>query len=162
MANQPLNQELLVRRRNLPHWQQGGSVYFITFRSKRGPLPDTAKQQVIANILYDHGKKYDLYLGLVMPDHVHLILQPRQKTPGFWYDLSEIMKGIKGVSARRINQMLGTSGSVWQDESYDRIIRDEEEYLEKWNYIWNNPVKAGLAVFPEEYPYFVFPETTRQ
>jgi putative transposase len=158
MNDRAIDQNLSIRRRHLPHWQLGGSVYFITFRSARGSLPDVALRQVMANIRYDHGRKYDLHLAVVMPDHAHLLLQPREKEPGQWFDLSEIMKGIKGVSSRRINQLLGSAGAVWQAESFDRIIRNEEEYLQKWEYMWNNPVKAGLVSAPEEYPYFVFPE----
>jgi REP element-mobilizing transposase RayT len=149
---------LEVRRRHLPHWQLGGSVYFITFRSSRDVLPAPALRQVMENIRYDHGKRYDLHFAVVMPDHVHLLLQPREKEPGKWFDLAEIMKGIKGVSSRRINQLLGTTGTVWQAESFDRIMRNEEEYLQKWDYMWNNPVKAGLVEQSEQYEFFVFPE----
>ncbi|MBY0523026.1 MAG: transposase [Gemmataceae bacterium] len=154
--------DLLVRRRHLPHWQVGGSIYFVTFRSLRGALPDIAKHQVRLNALHDHGKKHDLHFGVVMPDHVHMLIEPKERAPGEWYDLSEIMKGIKGVSSRRINQLLGTSGTVWQDESYDRVMRDKEEYLEKWNYMWNNPLTAGLASRAEDYEFYIFPEVRPQ
>jgi putative transposase len=107
-----VTQDLLIRRRQLPHWQVGGSTYFITCRSQRGPLPPVALRQVCSHILYDHGKRYDLVFAVVMPDHVHLIFQPRLKEPGTWFDLAEIMKGLKGASARRINQLLGTRGTV--------------------------------------------------
>src|SRR6184192_3048534 len=49
--------------------------------------------------LYDHGRRYDLHFGVVMPDHTHLLLQPLLKSPGLWHSLSEIMKTVKGVSA---------------------------------------------------------------
>jgi REP element-mobilizing transposase RayT len=152
-----ITEKLLVRRAHLPHWQAGGSIYDVTFCSARGPLPDPARRQVTKNILFDHGKRFDLIFGVVMPNHVHLLLCPRTCAPGRWYDLAVIMKGIKGVSARRINQLLGTAGKVCQQESYDRIIRSEQELEEKVNYIWNNPVKAGLAANPEEYEFFVYP-----
>jgi putative transposase len=152
-----VTQDLLIRRRQLPHWQVGGSIYFVTFRSQRGPLPPVALRQVCSHILYDHGKRYDLLFGVVMPDHVHVIFQPRAKEPGTWFDLAEIMKGLKGASARRINQLLGTHGTVWQDESYDRIIRDDQELEEKLSYMHQNPVKAGLVANPEDYEFFVSP-----
>jgi hypothetical protein len=44
-------------------------------------------------------------------------------------------------------------GSLWQDESYDPIVRDEAEFLEKWQYIRNNPLKASLADKPENYTW---------
>ena len=152
--------DLTRRRHHLPHWQQGGSVYFITFRSARATLPQKALRPVLEAIRYDHGRTYDLYLAVAMPDHTHMLLQPREKTPGIWYDLAEIMKGIKGVSARRINQLLGTVGTVWQEESFDRIVRNEQEFLEKWNYMLNNPVKRGLVSEHADYQFFLSPETS--
>jgi putative transposase len=152
-----VTRELVIRRRQLPHWQMGGSVYFITFRSRRGGLPPVALRQMCTHILYDHGKRYDLVFGVVMPDHVHVVFQPREREPGVWFDLAEIMKGLKGASARSINQLLGTHGSVWQDESFDRIIRDENELEEKLLYMFYNPFKAGLVADPADYEFFVWP-----
>ena len=58
------------------------------------------------------------------------------------------------VSApRKLTSARGEQGSLWQDESYDRIVRDEAEFLEKWQYIRNNPLKEGLASYPEDYPW---------
>ena len=149
--------EVRKRRRNLPHWQLGGSVYFITFRSVRGALPAPAMKQVATNVLYDHSRRYDLEFGVVMPDHTHLLLQPLEISTGVWHDLADIMKSLIGASARRINQLLGTSGAVWQEEYFDRIVRDGHEYDEKVDYMWNNPMKAGLVLHPEDWEYFIFP-----
>ncbi len=88
---------------------------------------------------------------MVMPDHTHLILKPRDS-----YNLSRIMKGIKGVSARRVNELRQAAGSVWQDESWDRILRDSDEFEEKLQYMIDNPVKKGLAVSGEEYDGWYF------
>ena len=94
---------------------------------------------------------YDLAAVMVMPDHSHLILKPRSE-----YGLSRIMKGIKGVSARRVNEIRGTAGSVWHDESWDRILRDVSEFEEKLQYVIDNPVKAGLAASGEAYDGWYF------
>ena len=161
MSEQRVSSELQIKHRHLPHWQIGGSIYFVTFRSHRGILPDEAKRLTIKHILHDHGKKHFLHFGVVMPDHVHLLIEPLRRSEETWHDLSAIMKSIKGVSSRRINQFLGTLGNLWQDESYDRIMRDEAEYLEKLNYIWNNPVKVGLVSNPEDYEFYVYPEWGR-
>jgi hypothetical protein len=60
------------------------------------------------------------------------------------------MKGIKGSSAYNINRLLGRRGQLWQDESFDRILRSREfEY--RLNYICANPVDAGLCNRPIEY-----------
>ena len=71
--------------------------------------------------------------------------------PGVFFSLAQIMHSIKSYSANRIQRLLNRKGSIWQDENYDRIIRDEGEYLEKLNYIVNNPLKAGLVEKPEDY-----------
>lgn len=55
------------------------------------------------------------------------------------------MKGIKGVSARKINHSRNSTGRIWQDASLDRIVRDDGELLEKLRYMLHNPVKAGLS-----------------
>ena len=91
--------------------------------------------------------------AVVMPDHIHLILKPFVVESDTEYSLSKILQSIKGFSAREINKVRGTKGALWQDESFDRIIRDNDEYLEKWNYIRGNPVKVGLCQAPEEYPF---------
>lgn len=63
------------------------------------------------------------------------------------------MHSIKSFSSHQINRLRGNTGSIWQIERYDRIVRDEAEFLEKWNYIRNNPIKGGFAEFPEDYPW---------
>ena len=61
------------------------------------------------------------------------------------------MKGIKGVTVRRINSGQNTSGSIWQDESYDRIIRNQRALNNITRYMFNNPMKAGLCGDPRKY-----------
>ena len=141
--------QLHIHRRNLPHWTLQGSTYFITFRLAQGTLSATEQQLILDHIRVGHGKFYTLAAVVVMPDHVHLLLRPNVE-----YTLSRIMKGIKGVSARQINQLRGQAGTVWQDESWDRIVRDAAEFEEKLQYMAENPIKAGLARVIEEYPYW--------
>jgi len=116
-----------------------------------------SERRIVIDIIkkYD-GVKYKLYCATVMPDHVHLIIQPLEisNKPNDWYPLSKIMQQIKGSSAREINKGRKRTGSVWLEESYDRIMRNEKELFEKWQYIYNNPLKAGLVTAPEDYEYF--------
>jgi len=123
-----------VTRRNLPHWQKPGSIYFITWRLKSNHILSEEERQIT---LQD----------------VHVLAQPLPKPGGGVFDLAEIIHSVKRHSARGINQLRGTQGPLWQDERFDRIVRDETEFLEKWQYIRNNPVKAGLAGQPEDYPW---------
>jgi REP element-mobilizing transposase RayT len=91
------------------------------------------------------GARYELDAYVVMPNHVHAVVRPFM--PGR-YTLEHALQGWKAVSARRINAARGTAGPIWQDESFDRIIRDEEHLWRAIQYIGRNPAKAGLR--PEE------------
>jgi REP element-mobilizing transposase RayT len=145
--------ELSIKRRNLPHWQFPGSTYFITFRLKSGVINEDERRIVLNAIKYFHQVRYLVMTAVVMPNHVHIMLKPVAAESNTDFSLGKILQGIKGFSAREINKTRGTKGSLWQDESFDRIVRDYEEYLEKWNYIRNNPTKNGLCEVPEDYPF---------
>ena len=145
-----INEKLNKSRRRLPHWELNGATYFVTFRLLEGVLSDAECQVVLDHLMNGDGEFYSLPIAVVMPDHCHLLIRPK---PG--YDLHRVMKGIKGVSARLINQSRGTSGSIWQDESQDRIMRDEDEAIQKAQYIFANPRRAGLVDNPLDYPFMV-------
>ena len=143
--------DLKITRRRLPHWSKTGSTYFITFRVQVTPLSHAERLLVLEHIRGGQDKFYKLAAVVVMPDHVHLILKPMDGLT-----LSRIMKGIKGVSANRLNQLRHTSGAFWQAESFDRILRNEQEFEEKLQYMLDNPVKAGLAATGWEYDGWYF------
>ena len=82
-----------------------------------------------------------------------MLISPMRKKGNEYYPLREITKPLKGLSARKMNLLLGRTGPLWVDESFDRIIRDEEDWREKYGYIMNNPVKEGLVEKPEDYPW---------
>ena len=54
-------------------------------------------------------------------------------------------------SANKINRLRNTSGPIWLAESYDRIVRDYDEFMEKLTYMFNNPIKSGLTEDTENY-----------
>lgn len=145
-------------RRHLPHIEISGSVYFVTFSTIRDKLPVQIFPKIHEVIQSEHRTRAEVFIATVMPDHVHILLQPRATQSQQFHSLSKILQSIKGISARRINQFLGRCGSLWRDESYDRIVRNEMEFHEKWNYIYHNPVKANLLDNPEEYAGLLLPE----
>ena len=145
--------ERLETRRHLPHWQIGHSVYFVTFSTRKIVLPDKARQIVLDACRFWHGKKIRLHLVCVMPDHVHALVEPLEESRKNYFNLSQILHSIKSYSAHEINKILERSGTLWEEESWDRIVRDEKDYVEKWAYIWNNPIKAALCENGEEYPF---------
>jgi putative transposase len=78
----------------------------------------------------------------IMPNHCHVMLVPGTQCR---HSLSEIMKRLKGRSARRLRQLLGGSGPIWQREWFDRWMRDDCEWEKCVADIRNNPVKAGFV-----------------
>ena len=85
-----------------------------------------------------------------MPDHVHLICMPLIDDNGS-ISIPEITRTIKSESAHRINKALGRIGRVWQDESFDHILRGEESLTKKMTYILENPIRAGLVTRSQDY-----------
>ena len=143
--------ELNITRRKLPHWTLKDSIYFVTFRTKKVELYVEEQKNVLQHIIDGNNKFYMLIAVVVMPDHIHILLEPIEE-----YNLSRIMRGIKGVTARKINKKRKNSGNIWQNESFDRIIRDENELFEKINYMLYNPVKRGLVENPWDYHGWYF------
>jgi REP element-mobilizing transposase RayT len=150
----PPVQTFKATRRNLPHLQEPGRVYFLTWRCRDGvALSSSERTLVLSSLLHWDGVKWKVYTGVVLPDHAHVLAQPLPHPQGGTFALTEILHSIKSFTAHEINQQRGIHGPIWQDESFDRIVRDKGEFLEKWNYIRNNPVKAGLTDFPEDYAW---------
>ena len=137
---------LQITRRNLPHWTLEGSIYFVTFRSMISPFSEEERLIILNHLRTGHGTFYSLAATMVMPDHAHVLLRPFAGI-----ELSRILKGIKGVSAKLINQRRGSTGKIWQEESWDRIVRDAAEFEQKLQYLIQNPVKAGLVKDVAEY-----------
>ncbi len=139
-------------KRRLPHWELGGSTYFLTFRvNKRqeNPFANHELASIFEEILwFGFGKRYTLEAYVIMPDHVHLLLSPIDE-----WSLGRILQGLKGFSARQINSRLGRKGKFWQDETFDHLVRNDSDWFDKFSYIHNNPVTAGLVNNPQDYPF---------
>ncbi|MGB7718657.1 MAG: transposase [Bryobacteraceae bacterium] len=167
--------------RRLPHYYSIGQPVFVTWRlhgslpanrsfpsattsgqafvamdslldnARTGPLylrrADIATVVVEAIHYREREQHYQLHSYVVMPNHVHLLVTPLA-------DVSKLMQSLKRLTAREGNRILGLTGKAfWQDESYDRLVRDETEFQRIKNYIEMNPVKCGLTVTPEEFPW---------
>jgi Rad3-related DNA helicase/REP element-mobilizing transposase RayT len=177
--------------RNLPHWRQEGTTYFVTFRLADSVPAARIKQflaeredwlalhpeprleadereyhekfgnrfenwldmgagscvlrqtqaagKVAAALRHFDGERYTLGHFIVMPNHVHVLVRPLAG-----HTLSEILKSWKSFTAREINQSLGRTGTLWQDQSFDRIVRTPQALEQFAEYIRQNPAKAGL------------------
>ena len=88
---------------------------------------------------------YQLHAYVVMGNHVHLLISPR-------VPVSKVMQSLKRFTGREGNKILGlTDQPFWQDESYDRLVRDDAEFVKIADYIEMNPVTAGIVATPEEF-----------
>jgi len=153
LSSNVVGQTLAMAQRRLPHWTMDGSTYFITFRVLRGELTGLERKIVLDHVKSGADRFYTLIAATVMPDHVHVLLTPRAG-----WELSRIMKGMKGVSAHLLNQHRREAGRVWQDESWDRIVRDQKELDEKLEYMLDNPVKKELVSDPWQYDGWYYNE----
>lgn len=119
-------------------------------RSTTGPLwlkDSQASQLVERSILFGTPRRYDLFAWCIMANHVHILIRPAG-------GLSRVMQGLKGYTARQINTLDNAKGRIlWQDESYDHWVRDEDELHRIIHYIEHNPVTAGLCTHPQNWPW---------
>jgi len=148
-------------RRHLPHYQSDCKAIFVTFsRHLRWVLPPTARAIALEACVWGNEKRFTMHGLVIMPDHVHLVMTPLYDGTGF-YSIPEIMQGIKSTSAHKINHVLNRRGLAWQNESFDRVLRQEERIPEKVDYIIQNPVRAGLVNSAAKYPWVWVAESLR-
>jgi len=91
-------------------------------------------------LLFFDNERYKLISWVIMPNHVHLLIEINAG-----YSMPKVIQSWKGFTARKANQLLGSSGHFWQRDYFDRYIRNEEHYYNTIDYIHDNPVKAGLV-----------------
>ena len=143
--------ELSFRRRHLPHLEVPDATYFVSFSClDRRELPAEARDLLMAEIRSLDRDTIDLDAAVVMPDHAHAIFRVIGTLT-----LTKILKGIKGRSAHRINEITERQGQVWTQESFDHVVRNEAEWKEKMEYVRQNPVKNGLVSSPAQYKWAV-------
>src|SRR5439155_15344043 len=94
-------------------------------------------------LLHFQAQRYDLVAWCIMPNHVHAIVRPLGK-----HALSEILRSWKSFTAQRANRFLNREGKFWQPESYDHLIRNEQDFRNQVRYVLENPNKAGLKSWP--------------
>ncbi len=112
--------------------------------------PRVAKLVVDALRHFD-GARYHLHAWCVMPNHVHVIFSVLPaRTPAL--RLSSIIQSWKSFTAKEANRLLARTGSFWQREYYDHLVRDDEDFVRCIEYTINNPVKAGLCERWEDWP----------
>jgi REP element-mobilizing transposase RayT len=139
MPNRPPRIGMVFQRYDPP-------LYFITFNTHR-------RKKLLAN-RYVHsrfiefvrsGEKLGLTVGryVIMPEHVHLFARG-----SYDYPLTQWIRLLK----RSLSEMIRTPLPHWQKGFFDHILRNSDSYSQKWDYVFQNPVRAGLVTNPEDWP----------
>lgn len=98
-------------------------------------LKDEKVRKIVEDsILHFNGEKYNIHAYVIMPNHVHVLFSPVGDNP-----VQSIVGSWKKFSAHEINKMLNRTGSVWERESFDRMVRNDGDFEAKFNYIEANP-----------------------
>ncbi len=153
-------------KRRLPHFERPWGKYMVTFSTlQKRQLTSTERDIVLRSVLYAHEhRQYQLFAACVMPDHVHLLFEPQIKEqdkegkPIFW-PLGDILHGIKSTTAHRINKAANVTGvHVWEEGSFDRLMRSDADLEEKFHYICRNPWDNGVVSLTENYSWLWTPD----
>jgi REP element-mobilizing transposase RayT len=133
-----------------PEWVRHDATFFITIcalpRGQNHLCHESIGKALLDSVIYYHEKqKWFCEIVVLMPDHVHLMLN-FPDVPAF----SPIVGDWKRWTTRRLK-------ISWQEDFFDHRVRNEDN--DKWtgDYIFHNPVRAGLVEKPEEWPYHWIP-----
>ena len=116
--------------------------------------PHHFRNSVIAQLFFDaalyrHKTVYELICFTVMSNHTHMVFTPlHDGMPLHW-----VMGRLKRYVGQQTNAALGLKGPFWQDENWDRIVRNDEELSRIIGYVLNNPVEADLVNDWQQWPY---------
>ncbi len=124
-------------------------IYFVTMCVKgRQPVLATSEMFEATNGTIGQLRKWRVLAGVVMPDHAHWIVSPREDR-----DLSvgDFSHGFKRVLSSRI----GSQTWEWQRGCFDRLLRSDENLLSKWIYVKDNPVRHGLVEKADDWLYYI-------
>ena len=137
----------------MPRVEEKGGTYFISFAMDRSlePLSPAERQVAFEVITSGNELRYRLIIAVVMPDHVHILLQAVAHDGPV--GLSKVMHHIKGFSALKINRLRGRKGPLWEGRSHNRLIYSKMEFEKMMRYVYENPREGGLSDNPEDYPY---------
>jgi REP element-mobilizing transposase RayT len=142
----------VFRAGNLSSGQAFAALDRLLDETRSGPLylHQPALAEMVAEAIHHNASvlgHYDLHAFAVMPNHVHLLLSPLVPLP-------KLTKSLKGITAKRANEMLTLTGCpFWQEESYDHLVGNEREFERIRLYIEHNPVRAGLVKEGDQYPW---------
>lgn len=136
-----------------PSWVESAATYFITINCKKRGLPQLTEGDVPRSLFeavshYHQELKWWPEIVLLMPDHLHALVAFS------WKD----GRGMNGTIQDWKRYTSRTFGIEWQRDWHDHRIRNQGDHADKWSYIANNPVRAGLVADHAEWPHVWFPD----
>ena len=137
---------------HVPSFRDNPIVFVTTCTHQRRKILGSREYERILREIWQRSADHDgWWVGnyIIMPDHVHLFARPEIGAQR----MSDWVQIWKSVSSRRIAAVLLIKPPVWQSEYFDRYLRSSENYSEKWNYVEQNAVRAGLVDLCEAWPY---------
>ena len=147
-----MKQDRGSHRLRIGRFSEIGQYYLLT-SSTHGRIPIFTRPkaaEIVLSSLYwiQNEGRILLECAVVMPDHLHFIAQLCSES------LAELMRTLKGHTAREINRLLSRKGPLWQPQYHDHAIRKDEVLKEVTLYCLHNPVRAGLVSDFRDYPYW--------
>jgi|CXWL01.1.fsa_nt_gi hypothetical protein len=143
-------------RKRLPHWRAEDVTYYVTFRHRRA-LEDAERDVLFRSLLKYHGLKLEFAVLAVLPESTEMIFTVLGLNRGFEVEFSKFIEATKRKSGKKIIENSGERFSPFWEESFDRILRDEQEMQERFDLILEAPVNLELCEDPEEYDQLFVP-----
>jgi len=130
--------------------EQSYRYFFVTTNLAENILSFSSEERAsVLNELRAIRASHDFLLlaYVVMPDHVHLMIYPKEST------LTGLVRDFKRRTTRSINNSRHTIGPIWQSRFFDFICRRVRDYRSKVDYIHQNPAVADLVASAEDWPW---------
>ena len=126
-------------------------IYYLTLcaQDRRRSLANSAIHEEFTKFserATDHNVSVGFFM--IMPDHIHFFAAFSPKSPPLW----KWVKALRGDLSKILRENEG-EGTHWEKDFCDHVLRSEESYQEKIEYVRQNPVRAGLVTRPEDWPY---------
>jgi len=122
-------------------------IYFVTTCTdrRRKILANAQTAAILIEEWRNAKERHAWYIGryVIMPDHVHFFCAPGYQAQ----DLSTFMKLWKEWTSKRIKKECVIQGNIWQKQFFDHLLRSNESYVQKWDYVFYNPVRAGIVKY---------------
>ena len=147
-----------MRPPRIPNWLPWDqrTIYFITFCVKdRKSVLANADVWKICRIIFDQLDQWKILAAIAMPDHLHLLAAPVSDREASISDFAKWFKRWFNEAYRTCRPSVsdGSPSWHWQDGCFDRLLRSDESLSAKWQYLRENPVRAGLVNDPDDWPY---------